>query len=353
MTYSIKLHYLTFEDNNLLVNISEIYNETLELFWKEKEVFYTPFSDDEDKYEVLINWEIFEETERLKEIFEFEWVREIWDTDYIILKVNFLDIQENEIDKFQETFLSLLKDKVQFIYKFEDNRFLEIRKQFFEDIYKIETHLREVISFIFFTTYYDFWNFLKDLEVDDVTKKYDLKLENLKNNFENEFFYISFNDYKKLLNLKKLKEEDKTELLKNSNSFEDWKKRIFERGIKDEPYINFIESIKQDLEILENFRNAIMHSHSFTDKLKQNYEKSKEEILKKIEDFRNTHINIFWNELGLIIWKEYTMLQDLPSFIQWKKYKLKEIAWASDAVFAWEDWEDVPFFDKEFYEYWK
>ncbi len=147
-------------------------------------------------------------------------------------------------------------------------------------------------------------------------------------------------------------QQEKTELLENSNSFDERKKRIFERGIKDEPYIAFIESIKQDLEVLENFRNAIMHSHSFTDKLRQNYEKSRDEILDKIEDFRSTHINIFWNELGLIVWKKYTMIQDLPHFIEWKKYELKEIAWFSDGVFTWEDWESHVFFDKEFDEFW-
>lgn len=48
--------------------------------------------------------------------------------------------------------------------------------------------------------------------------------------------------------------------MKDSISFEERKKRIFERGIKDKPYIDFINSIKQDLSILENFRNAVMHS---------------------------------------------------------------------------------------------
>jgi len=81
--------------------------------------------------------------------------------------------------------------------------------------------------------------------------------------FENEFFYISFSDYKNLLELRELKEDEKTELLKDSNNFDEWKKRIFERGIKDEPYIDFIESIKQDLQILEDIRNSLMHNRSF------------------------------------------------------------------------------------------
>ena len=57
------------------------------------------------------------------------------------------------------------------IYKFEDSRFLEIRKQLFEDIYKVETSLREAMSFVFLITYYDFGDFLRDLKVGDITGK--------------------------------------------------------------------------------------------------------------------------------------------------------------------------------------
>lgn len=74
--------------------------------------------------------------------------------------------------------------------------------------------------------------------------------------------------------------------------------------------------------------------------------------MKKIEEFRNTHISIFWNELGLVVWKEYIMLQDLPDYKKWEKYKLKKIVF-SDAVFESESWEEQVFLDKEFYEYWR
>jgi len=349
MIYYIKIHYLKhYGYYKWRDELADSYNETLDLVGKTQEVFFDEWEDDFYK-----GWIDYERNERYSEFFEFEWYREIWDSEYNIVKVNFLDIWDDEIDDFQEKFLSFLKDKVEFIYKFEDSRFLEVRKQFFEDIYKIETNLREVMSFIFFTTYYDFENFLKDLKVNDITWKLKLKQEDLRETFENEFFYISFKDYSKLLELRDLKESEKTELMKESRSFDEWKQRIFERWIKDEPYIDFIQSIKQDLEILENFRNAIMHSHSFTDKLKQNYEISKAEILKKIQNFRETCMNIFWNELGLLPWKNYTNLWWHMNFAKWKKYKLKWIVWFSDAIFEWDDGNDYVFFDKEFHEHWE
>jgi len=87
--------------------------------------------------------------------------------------------------------------------------------------------LREVISFIFFNTYFTSLDLLKDLQVNTIKK--DLKSEELFKNLENEFFYISFSDYKKLLNLKNLKDDEKTKLLEASKSFNEWKNKIFNR----------------------------------------------------------------------------------------------------------------------------
>lgn len=79
------------------------------------------------------------------------------------------------------------------VYKFEDSRSLEVRKQLFEDIYRVEIGLREAISFIFLTTYYDFGDFLRDLKVNGMTGN--LTQEDLRDRFENELFYILFSDY--------------------------------------------------------------------------------------------------------------------------------------------------------------
>lgn len=349
MNHFIKIHYLRNHEYDGRDELTDSYNEALDLVGKKQEEFFDEWEDSFFK-----GWIDYKRNERYSEFFEFEGSREIGESEYCIVKVNFLDISDDEIDDFQEKFLSQLKDKVEFIYKFEDSRFLEIRKQFFDDIYKIEIYLREVMSFIFFTTYYDFEDFLKDLKVNDITGKIKLTQENLRDFFENEFFYISFKDYKNLLELRELKESERIELMKDAKSFDEWKKRIFERGVKDEPYIDFIQSIKQDLEILENFRNAIMHSHSFTEKLRQNYELSKAEILKKIEAFRMIHMNIFGNWAWVLVWNTYKYIgYEWGDFILGKRYKLVDLSPYGDMLFIGESWQKTIFFDKDFYQYWE
>jgi len=89
-----------------------------------------------------------------------------------------------------------------------------------------------------------------------------------------------------------IKEVEITKLIIDSQSFNEWKRRITERGVREEPYVAFINSIKRDLESLEIFRNAIMHNHHFNLKLKQEYEKSKNSILAKTEEFLIRHVHI-------------------------------------------------------------
>lgn len=357
--YYTKIHFLEdpeyfeSEDYDWKNILATSYNQALFLLWKEEEQF---FDEIKDKYtEKLVKWWIgYEANEKFDEVFETLWNKDLsWNWNYYeIVKVNFIWIDSNEIDEFKEYFFGDLKDKTDFIWKFEDSRFLEVRQVFFEEVFKIEIDLREVISFIFFNTYFASLDLLKDLQVNPIKK--DLKSEEMVKNLENEFFYISFSDYKNLLNLKTLKDDEKTKLLEVSESFDEWKNKIFNRWIQKEFYIDFISSIKQDLDSLEKFRNAIMHNHGYSNTLKQNYENSKNEIIKKINNFKENHMYLKWNDLDLIIWNKYTYIAaTTDNFIQWKKYELLETFWW-DTIFMWEkEKNSMPFFDKEFSLFWE
>jgi hypothetical protein len=358
MTYYTKIHFL--EDQNFSDSedydcksiLGSSYNYALTLIWKEEEVLF-----DEEKCEYSKCWYDFEKNDRFYEIFEDLWSKDIswWWDYYEIVKINFLWINKEEIDEFQEFFFWDLKRKTDFVWKFEDNRFLEIRKSFFEEIFNIEINLREVISFIFFNTYLNNTNLLRDIQVKLVVKlEKNQKIEDIIQDIENEFFYISFSEYKNLLNLTTLQDKEKTELLEISDSFEEWKNKIFIRWVQKEFYISFISSIKEDLDSIEKFRNSIMHNRWFSKNLKQNYDKSKIEIIKKIDNFKGQHMYLEWNDLDLIIWNEYEYIWNTTdNFIQWNKYKLLESFWW-DTIFMWEKEKNpIPFFDKEFSLFWE
>lgn len=358
MTYYTIIHFLEdpdffeSEDYDYKKIIGSSYNYALTLIGQEEEVFFDEEVDEHSKC-----WYEYEPNGKYYDFFEDLWSKDLswWWDYYEIVKINFLWIDEDTIDEFQDFFFWDLKRKTTFVWKFEDNRFLEIRKTFFEEIFNIEINLREVISFIFFNTYLTNTNLLRDIQVKPVLKlEKNQQIEDILQDLENEFFYISFSEYKNLLNLTTLQDREKTELLEVSDSFDEWKNKIFIRGVQKEFYIDFINSIKEDLDSIEKFRNSIMHNRWFSKGLKQNYDKSKVEIIKKIEDFKKLHMYLKWNDLDLIIWNKYTYIAETnDNFIQWKKYELLESFWW-DTIFMWEkEQNNMPFFDKNFSLFWE
>ncbi|MDD2892166.1 MAG: hypothetical protein PHQ95_04325 [Candidatus Gracilibacteria bacterium] len=348
--HHINLHYLSDFDYEGRDALADAYNEALKCIGKDGLSFFDEWAD--EMYKDGVD---YEENETYGKTFEIRGYQELGDNNYYSVRINFHSIPKEDIDRFQEKFLSELRKKSQVVYKFEDSRFLEVRKQFFEDIYRVETSLREAMSFIFLTTYYDFGDFLRDLKVGDVTTKNNITQDDLRNSFENEFFYISFKDYRNLLELKhikELKEGNVEALITDSASFEDWRKRIEERGIRDEPYVAFIKSIKMDLEFLEQFRNAVMHNRHFDMKLKQGYEKARDSILAKARDFLGKHVHLDGNWYGLIPGKEYQCTWDMEHFKKGKKYPLARIV-HGDYMFIGDDGEEHWFRDKEFMEFFR
>ena len=345
MTYSSKIHLCYEHDQDCDDILAYTYNNALWTLWKQKIAFMEQIKDD------LSAWGYFTEQNTIYwDYFQTHVPQSFGDVaSYEVATVKYIWIHESEIDEFQEIFLKNLTEKCIFVWKFEDSRSLELRTQFFQEIYEIEMKLREIISYIFFNRYYsDEW-FLQDLDVSIVNIKKSLKSKT----FENDFFLLSFTSYKDLLKLRDLTEKEKIQILEKSNSFKEYKEKILSRGITEKPFQDFLWGIEEDLRKIERIRNSLMHNRFFSQSERESYTKFRISILNKIETFHAQHINSeFWNELGLIINKEYECLGDLPNFSKWKKYKLQDIV-CGDAVFIWDDGNPVVFFSKDFDQEWR
>lgn len=289
------------------------------------------------------------------------------DIRYVKIEMNFYEMQSIygidllEIEKLQEDILSEFKSNLQTlsIWKFRDDIQLWAYIELYQQIYKIEMRLREVISFIFLYRYYsiehnsnEYEDFLKYNDIVPQFKK-DEKITDLKKSNENVFYRISFSSYIKLLELKKIDHNQIFLSLNESFDFEDWRDEILQRWIQKESHIDFIESIKENMDSIEKIRNAIMHNRSITDSELSNYMLSYSELDKKVENFRENPKNYDEDdEYWLIIWNEYELLKKLPNFKKWKKYVLKDWDWRT-AIFVWEKWKEREFFDKELLEFFK
>lgn len=315
-------------------SIAIAYNQALEETWLGSIDFYIPEDDS-----FVSGGVRYHPNETHSKHFEFHGVRSVnCDWQYKIVTVKYIWIDNSIIDQFQEHFFTILSANSEFVRKFEDSRLLEIRKQFFEEMYKIEIWLRELISFMFYTTYESNQNLLNWLEIKLQDRK---SYDKLLRDYENEFFHIAFWGYTKLLNIDKNPSNELYSILQDGI--------YFKPGIVAKPYVRFIESIKKDLDTLNNTRNEIMHHRTFWKKTRENYGIASKNIHEKIIKFKENYMHMFDNNLWLFVWERYEYIWPTSeNYIHWHKYKLVEIVF-SDAIFQWETEKDsIPRFDKDF-----
>jgi len=336
MTHYIKIQFLEKADSKVSSEIlGDAYLQALEILNASIENAYdVPQLFEQDNEE-----DCPEETELFGEIFETISSKALaWG-----VKVNLDAFEWKDIDIFLEYFLSFLKDEVQFLWKFHDTKNLQKREEFFRKLYFLEMDLREILSYIFFKTYFTDTDILKEIQV----KRFNQKIQDI----ENDFFDVSFSWYKELLNLKVLKDTDREKYLLESDNFDDWKNKLLNRWIQEEIYRDFISSVNDELWPIEEFRNCIMHNRWYEKWLFQNFEKNYESLMDKLREFKSLHMSEEWNEHDLIVWKEYISLWNHTNFTKWKKYSLSKIIY-SDSVFIWNDGNEDVFFDKDFHANW-
>jgi len=205
------------------------------------------------------------------------------------------DSLDEEVIKIVESFNEKLKEneKLAVAFKFHDDTLFESLKKLYEELFEMEMRLREVVSLIFIDTYKDdFYNLLYEVDIPVQTglnkqwhKNKEQRKQFLSKHLENEFFHILFSDYVKLTNPRTLKQQDLFLIAEMSTNFDDFRDGILNRGIAKEEYLEFINSIKENMNILEKVRNCFAHNRTPSGDDIYNYTISKEAIENKISEF--------------------------------------------------------------------
>jgi len=148
------------------------------------------------------------------------------------------------------------------------------------------------MTFIFIDTYgTDYYNLLEETKVKPIFEgrsnlsNREQKESFLRKRLENEFFHILFNEYGKLTELRSMKLDDIVSIAETARNFDEFRNRIVFRGIIKEDYLDFVSSIKAEMEILEKVRNCFAHNRSLSEDESTNFERVKEQLTKKIDDF--------------------------------------------------------------------
>lgn len=161
-------------------------------------------------------------------------------------------------------------ETVEGVFRFQDAFMLDEIIEFHKEIYDIEMKIREVLNYIlaYNFPYKDLFNCIEEFEgVDfgnDRMKKDPEHRQKIFNEFlEGEIFHIIFTKYGFFKNPKTPKAERIYDFIKSSNSFDELRELMQERGITENinPYHKtFINELAANLQQIEDVRNEVMHN---------------------------------------------------------------------------------------------
>lgn len=177
---------------------------------------------------------------------------------------------------------------VQLVLKFMDEVMQGNHQKYAKEIFELEMKLRAVISFIFIDTYEsDYYKFLEFQPVNPKIKTGKRARLEEGEGFENEFFFLTFGQYRELYLPNIIKSDILTTVFNESNLYEDLKEQILRLGVFRyiAKYSGFLNSIKQDLQSIEELRNCIAHNRFIDEDTVGSYEHAKDGLEKSINAF--------------------------------------------------------------------
>lgn len=204
------------------------------------------------------------------------------------------------VKAFCEEFADDSEMGVKHLLKLNDPYLQRINQEYAAEIFYIEMRLREAISLIFLDTYgNDFYDLLKDVTVRPWGN--DPPLNQMQAHWENQFFYLLFSQYPQL-NARKLpsKVNDLIQLIGQVDDFDSFKQMLTSRPIKNEKYSDFLTSLKTFVDPIEKVRNSVAHNRAIPQKIINDYETAKKELLEELEQLFNDET---WDDHGPV-WEE-------------------------------------------------
>lgn len=242
---------------------------------------------------------------------------------YFEIEIDTTTYDLSKYDEFIEGFVSKLKNERGFVrlIKYIDEIRISDYLTYYKEISEIEMKIREVFSFIFYNKYNA--NEVDNLEEYDV--KYPAEKPTIKefdDRNENPFFYFTFTGYYQFDKPKEVPVKEIIPLIQTNEQYENLRNYLNLRGILEERHIDFLKKIREKLSSIENIRNCIAHNRAIPNRAVANYEKTKPEVLKFIEDFWAEEISIATatEEINFAEQFSYDKLSDLLSVAEWNEY---------------------------------
>jgi hypothetical protein len=183
-------------------------------------------------------------------------------------------------------FADALRDSegIDHLLKFYDDLLLEQHIEHQQALFTLEMKLRKVLSFIYLNSYVDrHYELLRDETIKPMEKPSEAEM---KEAFENEFFHLVFSSYINLNRRRTLnKVEDILRLVQEADDYDRLKQELSRSPIGDEADRDFVASLKQRLEPVEQLRNCVAHNRTPSERVAQNYSTARAQLEQALDEF--------------------------------------------------------------------
>jgi hypothetical protein len=175
-------------------------------------------------------------------------------------------------------------DEVDHLLKFYDDTLLEKHLTHQRELFDFEMRLRKALSIIYLNSYKEsFYELLRD----ETTKPAGSPTEReMLEAHENEFFHLLFSQYINLNKRRTLnKVEDIVKLVQAADDFDKFKQEVSRAPVEDEADSDFLASLKQRLNPVEQLRNCVAHNRTPLEKVLQDYSLAQKPLDDSITEF--------------------------------------------------------------------
>ena len=286
---SVKVDYLVVCSNgaDLIPILAKLLEDAIKTIYNEGNIIYDqPPEEEELRQYIAINY--------TKNRDDGRWIRR-FSVDFDIASVDF-DIASEEMGKlireFSTTVAKSADDGIENLLKLNDPQLQCTLRRYGDEIFEIEMKLREALSLIFVNTYYDedFYDLLNEVNVNFYKRE---SPERMRKYYENQFFYLSFSEYKRINESKPAsKVSEILKQIEEAKNFGDLQQIIAANPIQEDRYATFLVSLTDQVESIELLRNCVAHNKPIPERTLDNYNKVSKPLLKSINDFLEEEANL-------------------------------------------------------------
>ena len=286
---SVKVDYLVVcsKGKDLTLISAKLLEDAIKTIYNEESIYNEPPEEEELRQYIAINY--------IKNRDDGRWICG-FSVDFDIASVDF-DIASEEMGKlireFSTTVAKSTDDGIEHLLKLNDPQLQCTLRRYGDEIFEIEMKLREALSLIFIKTYdendEDVYNLLKKVNVTLAQRE---SPERMRKYYENQFFYLSFREYKHINESKPAnKVSEVLEYIGEAEDFKDLQRIIAANPIKEDRYADFLASLTDQVESIELLRNCVAHNKPIPERTLDNYNKVSKPLLKSIKDFLKEEAN--------------------------------------------------------------